>query len=399
MIIIDNLKLLGEKKNRLYLILVVWLLIGEVVIQLFPIIGIFIFLPFLAFLLYLLVLSFITKKDIREYSAWKLILLLILLIPLMLVMAIVLVVLFAVSIISYVFMTSWFILYGIILMSKKGDNLLRELPLKSLMRSIEFFGGILLAGILLFLFYYAPKLDVQKIIFETEVPPLLNYVYLIVGIVLAGLAAICLILMFKKSFNAWFGIFSIVAATYSFFLALKIFLGLNDPGSTSETSPLTEIALLVVDLSILVYAISTLLGSNAELLAKQLKHFGIDTIFIWLLFSKVSYEFVVNFPFEYILSLLNQGILSPFSTYLSIIDIPNEDSISFAKNIAVLVFFLLLLILLGLWEIRKYNRSRKKDIQGELGTIEKSDAPVANGGVEQTEKISLTTKTEEKEDV
>jgi len=406
MIIVDNLKLLGEKKNRLYLILVVWLLIGDIVIQIEPIVGIIIFLPYLAFMLYLFILAIITKKDVRDYSAWKLILLLILLFPIMIIMAIVLFIMFAFSVISYIFMTSWFILYGIILISKKADKKLHELPLKPLTRSVEFFGGIVIAGALLFLFYYAPMLDVQKVIFETEVPVLLNYVYLIVGIVLAGLALTCIIFMFKKSFNAWFGMFCIVAAIYAFFLALKIFLGLSDLESSSYTSLPMEIALLVIDISILVYAISTLLGSHAELLAKQLKYFGIDTIFIWLLFSKASYEFVVNFPYDSLLGIFVQGNTSTtFSPFLNLINLLNADLINLAKNIAVLAFFLILLILLGFWEIRKYNRAEWKRKGSDKEEIEKLVIPIEKKGFDERKsenqienKESENTQEEKKEE-
>ena len=64
----------------------------------------------------------ILKKDIREFSLFTLIGLLVISIPLMIIIMIVLFVLFAVSLISYVFMTSWFILYGLILISKRVDK-------------------------------------------------------------------------------------------------------------------------------------------------------------------------------------------------------------------------------------------------------------------------------------
>jgi hypothetical protein len=145
-----------------------------------------------------------------------------------------------------------------------------------------------------------------------------------------------------------------------------------------------EIALLAADLFILVYAVSTLLGSKAEVLAKQLKYFGIDTIFIWLLFSKASYEFVVNFPYEELLSLFNLGENSLFAPVLGIIDLLNADFINLLKNISVLAFFLLLLILLGFWEIRKYNRAEKKSkvSKGEE-EIEKLEIPIDTGEIEE----------------
>jgi len=201
------------------------------------------------------------------------------------------------------------------------------------------------------------------------------------------LALTCFIFMFKKSFNAWFGMFCIVAAIYAFFLALKVFLGLGDLESSSDTSPLMKIVLLVIDISIIVYAISTLLGSHAEVLAKQLKYFGIDTVFIWLLFSKASYEFVVNFPFDTLVSITNQGVISAiFAPFLNLVHLLNADLISLAKNAAVLIFFLMLLILLGFWEIRKYNRAERKKKAGDTEEIEKIEIPIEGEDIKEMEE-------------
>ena len=357
--ILDNLKQLLEKRNRLYLILVIWLIFGIVIIDFLPIVGIIIFIPYLAFLIFLYLVSIVFKKDIRDFSKLSLIGLILISLPLMLIIIVILFILFPFSLISYLFMTSWFILYGILLLSKRADKALKQHKAKKLTRGIEFFGGISVAITLLFLFYLAPMLDVQKMIFEAKFPIYLNYAYLIIGIAILSLAVICLIYMFKKSFNAWFGLFSIIIAGYTFFLVLKIFLGITSLESTSSTDLVTEIGLLIADILIIVYAISTLMGTHAELLAKQLKYFGIDTIFIWLLFSKASYEFVANFPYEILLDF-SENIAAGSSTVvpiLRLIDFLNYDVITLAKNIVILVFFILLLGLIGLWEIRKYNRT------------------------------------------
>ncbi|MFX1494406.1 MAG: hypothetical protein ACFFBZ_09015, partial [Promethearchaeota archaeon] len=77
---IDNLKKLGLKENRKYLILVIWLLIditliqipiqikiqiGAIEVELWDLIGVVIFLPFLTFLMFLFLLSMFFKKDIK----------------------------------------------------------------------------------------------------------------------------------------------------------------------------------------------------------------------------------------------------------------------------------------------------------------------------------------------
>ena len=222
MLFIDNLKLLFTKENRLYLIIVIWLLNGIVIINFLQIVGIFFFLPYLAFLMFLYLLSLVSKKDIRKFSPLTLIGLLIISIPIMIIIIVVLFILFAVSLISYVFMTSWFILYGLILFSKKVDNTLKDNKGKYLTRGIVFFGGMALSLVLLIIFYFAPSLDTYKIVFEKAFPNYLNYAYLIVGIVILFLFSICFISLFRKSFNGWYGLFSVLIVGYTFYLVLKI---------------------------------------------------------------------------------------------------------------------------------------------------------------------------------
>ncbi|MFX1396455.1 MAG: DUF3488 domain-containing protein [Promethearchaeota archaeon] len=383
MLIIDNLKKLIEKRNMGYLILVIWLLAGIVAIQFFPIVGIVIFLPFLTFLMFLYLLSLFAKKDIRDIAPWKVILLLIASLPVMLIISLFLFALFAASIVSYMLMTSWFILYGLILTSKSVDSKLKKLKGNKFTRGVEFFGGIAVSIAFLVLFVFAPLIDVQKLIFKDPLPLYLeiyiNITYLIVAGTIIGIGTLCFIHMFKKKFNAWYGIFCILAAGYTFFLALKVFLGLSSLESDTETTLLTEIGLLLADLFIIVYAISTLLGTQAERLAKKLKRVGLDTVFIWLLFSKASYEFIVNFPYDLLFRFTKDlfGDSAAVIPLLDVINFLNEDVINLAKNIAVLFFFIVLFVLLGLWEIRKYNREQamtsqelKSDETSEIAALE-----------------------------
>ncbi len=412
MLIVDNLKKLMEKRNRRYLALVLWLIAGIVTIDFFPFVGIIIFLPFLTFVMFLFFLSVFSKKDIRDIAHWKVFLLLIFSLPLMLIISVFLLGLFAFSIVSYMFMTSWFILYGLILTSKRIDSNMKKHKGSKFTRTIEFFGGIVLSLVLLVVFYLAPIIDEQKLVFKYMVPYYLELyltvAYIIVAVAIIGIGALCLYYVFKKSFNAWYGVFTILIAGYTFYLVLKIFLGVNSAESESETSLLTQIALLFADVFIVVYAISTLLGKQAEILAKQVKRFGLDTAFIWLLFSKASYEFVVNFPYDFIYNLSVDifGDSTSFLTFLgSIINYLNEDYINLAKNIAVLFFFLTLFVLLGLWEIRKYNRkqttSPKEEITESIeeGLKEIEDLEPTEQLDLDSEVISRTINSQDREDI
>lgn len=352
--IIDNLKKIFKKENWRLAILVLWLLVGVIVIQFLPIAGIIIFLPYLTFLMFLFLLSLGTRKNIMEYPTWKIVLLLVISLPLMILLAIILIALFAISIVSYFFFTSWFILYACYLIGIGIEKKLLKLPRsRTFIRTVIFFGGIFGSLLLLYLFIIGPTLFDFSLISTVEVPLFLNLAYLVVGCVIIGLAIFGIILMFKRIFNAWLGTFFILVVIYTLFLVVKIYIGLDDGGGSNTAQSIwTDIGMLIVDLVIILYSLSTLMGKNAELLAKRFKRMGIDTAIIWLIFSKVSYEFIHHFPYT-----LFEAINIPWIQFLTRL---NNDVINFWKNVAVLLFFIVLLLVIGIYEIRKYTKQQKE---------------------------------------
>ncbi|MBY8984640.1 MAG: hypothetical protein KGD65_06225 [Candidatus Lokiarchaeota archaeon] len=376
---IDNLKKIG--KNWRLTALVIWLLVGVAIIP-FPktnpivsIIGILIFLPFLVFLMFLFLLSLISKKNIFEYSPWKIILFLLISLPIMLLLSIILVVLFAISIITYFFFTSWFIFYGCYLIGKRVDEKLVSGEKKhSFLRFIIFFGGLVVSLLLLFLFIIGPTIFDFSIILETPIvfPWYLNGVYLLVGGVLIGLTIVCIVYMFKKSFNGWFGIFAILVAFYTLFLVLKIYMGIVGTGTDPKelATIWAYLGVIIPDLFIIFYSLSTLMGSQAELLSKRIKRFGMDTIIIWLILSKVTYEFIHYFPYE-----IFNAINIPWFLWINELAILNDELINIVKNIAVLGFFILILIIIGIYEIQKYHKERKKPLQEGLDEKKEVTSP------------------------
>ena len=253
-------------------------------------------------------------------------------------------------------------MFGSYLVGNKVDRKLRKTKFKSFLRFLIFFGGIIGSLVLLYFFIVGPELiDFSEIVgpelIDTVnkliiIPSYFKVVYVIVGIVIIGLAVICLIYMFRKHFNGWFGIFAPLASIYTLFLVLKIYLGLDAGETTTVSSIWTDIGLIAVDLLILLYALSTLMGSQAELLSKRFKRFGIDTVIIWLILSKVSYEFIHYFPYE-----VFEGV-----NFLWLSELAEWDNvfINTWKNILVLGFFILLLAFLGMYEIIKYAKDKKK---------------------------------------
>ncbi len=362
--IIDNLKKIG--KNWRLLTLVIWLLVGVAIIPnpnpIVSGIGILIFLPFLVFLMFLFLLSLISKRDIFEYPAWKVVLFLLISLPIMLLISGVLIVMFAISIFTYFFFTSWFIFYGCYLIGKRVDKkLVADGRGKKFLRFVIFFGGVVVSLLLLFLFVIGPDIFNTSVILETpiedEFPRYLNIIYFIVGGVLIGLMIICIVYMFKKSFNGWFGIFAILVSFYALFLVLKIYLGFVGTRTDEEelASFWAYLGIIIPDLLIIFYSLSTLMGSQAELLNKRLKRFNIDTVIIWLILSKVTYEFIHYFPYS-ILKDINISWI-PWISELSSLD---DRKINNIKNFAVLIFFIVILVIFGIYEITKYHKEQKQ---------------------------------------
>lgn len=393
---IDNLKKLS--KNWRLLTLVIWLLIGVAIIPypdpIVSLIGIIIFFPFLVFLMFLFLLSLVSKKNIFEYPTWKVILFLVISLPIMLLISIILIVLFLISVITYFLFTSWFILYGCFLLGKRVDKQAFKTPrAKPFLRTLIFFGGLAGSLALLYLFIIVPTLIDLSVISDTPIvfPWYLNLIYIIIGGILVGLAIIIVVYNFKKVFNGWFGIFALLVTFYTVFLALKIYLGIVDTEPRAIGSIWAYIAMVIPDLFIIFYSLSTLMGSQAELLSKRMKRFGLDTVIIWLILSKVTYEFIHYFPYD----LLNV-VPIPWIQWFATID---NDSINLIKNIAVLGFFILLLIIIGIYEIRKYSEDLlkpKEGIEAEVKEIfhpepipEESEPIVEEPEsiVEETEKI------------
>ena len=364
---IKNLQKLGEKENRIFLILVIWLLAGVTVIQVgnmlldytVVFIGILVLLPSLAFLFFLYVFTFISKKDIREVALWKLFILFIVTLPGLVFLALILAALFVFSIISYFFLTSWFILFGCYLIAKNLDERMHKRKYNAFTRSVSYFGGTFLAlGLLIGgttgTFILRTYIDISS-------DPILLVNSLIIGAIILIYFIIGLIYLIRGIFPAFLGIFFILVVIYTFFLVFKVFLGLS--GSGGSSSSITQIILLVFDIFIIVYSVSTILGSHAELLADKLKYFSVDNILVFLIFSKTAYEFAANFPYDALL-----GLQIPYIEYVVAVG----SDLNLWKNIAVLGFFFLLLLLVGSYEIRKYanfEQVKKRNIENRVSML------------------------------
>jgi hypothetical protein len=301
--------------------------------------------------MFLLIFSFISKKSIIQYETWKIILLLIVSLPILAILSLILIILFAFSIISYFFFVSWFILYGAYRTGIKTDKKLLKYPtVRPFLRIILFFGGTILSIFLLYLFLIGPTVFDFSSISTLQVPLFLNLIYIIVGAIIIIFTITGIIYLFKRINVAWLGIFSVLVSIYTLFLALKIYFGLSS-GEESAPSFWSSIGVIVVDVLILLYSLSTILGSQAETLSKKFKRISPETVLVWLIFSKVAYEFIHTFPYS-----LLENINFPLFNIVSLIE---RDDVNLAKNVAVIAFFILILIIIGIYEIRKYVKNQQ----------------------------------------
>jgi hypothetical protein len=382
---IDNLKKLGEKENKLYLILLIYLIVGYTVFRILTLvnlslIGAIIYFPILGFTSFFWFLSLLNIK-IKEYSLSRIILLLIIDCILMILFLIVIVVFIIVSIFSYIFFTSLLLLYGCFKMSKEIDERLYYKHGSWFWRGLEFWGGIAISLIFLYLAY----IGTFEAISVTNATEIINLAYIVVIIVIICITIYGLIHSFGRKFNGWLGTYFILVTIYTVYLVLKVFLGLTG-GSGQSSSLITIIGLLFLDLFILVYSISSIIGKQGEILAERFKKFKKDTLILWLIFSKAAWEYAVNFPYGILGIVQTLGIT--FYTELG-------NIVIMITNIGVLIIFLILVVIFGYNGIQAYGEEKKRLKTGKIEiwlskkSGERTDhkRPVSVANVEVDEKL------------
>jgi len=168
--------------------------------------------------------------------------------------------------------------------------------------------------------------------------------YIIIGIIigLVALSLLALILQKNHPFNAWLGLFVLFSSLYGAVLMVNAFLG----GEVSNVSPIldnpiTYIILFIFDVFLILYTISCLIGSKAEIILdlKIFKPIKPDGILIFLILCKVAYEFGTYY-------LADNEVIGVNAVLL--------------KNVAVFFLFLPLFLIMGLAGILQYGKIKKE---------------------------------------
>ncbi len=285
---ISNLKKLFDKENRLFLILVIWLIIGYTLYHFsLPNIGRGLFIPLLGTCIVLFIAALIFRIDLKHLSLKQIILYIIIavlvtfLIFLRLMGGFLFQIFFILGVVSYVVIIAVFLMHSSYQYGVEWD----EKDHKNSTRWIIFLGGTFIAIVLMLsISRLGIALQNTEIIFAFEVIAIILTVIVIFLAILAGLQAIK-----RKQANATLGIFFIFVAIYTLYLMLNVYFTFSS--SDNVYGPLMQIALYIFELFLILYTIAKLTGERAEIIGEKLKYIKSDAILVFLIFSKAAYEY------------------------------------------------------------------------------------------------------------
>jgi len=366
---ISDLKKLAEKENRKFLVLILWLIVGvtfvtfNIEFQIFGLVlnGFVLFMPLLIICIVLFLIAFFLQADIKELNRATIgkgvvltfIFALIFWFLGTEIFEIIGLVSFIVSFISYIFITSIFSMYYIYTYGIKLDEKFYKMPapLAFVARWFIFLAGIVIGlGIIIFIGQISiGQSHITAILriggYEFKVHDFVSLVPTIIIGTIIGLTAISLLALIfgdNHAFNAWLGLFILFSSIYGAVLMVNAFLG----GQVANVSPLldnpiTYVILFIFDLFVILYTISALIGSKAEVILdlKIFKPIKPDGILIFLILCKVAYTFGGYYLADSVFGGTNADLL---------------------KNVLVFWLFIPLMIIMGLVGILQYGKIKRE---------------------------------------
>ncbi|MGQ4874877.1 MAG: zinc ribbon domain-containing protein [Promethearchaeia archaeon] len=343
---LKDLSVLGKKEYRLYLIIIIWFIIDFTIASFNPIveINVILYIPLIGFCLILFVISFVFRKDLKEELSVKMFLKYALISGIFILIFIGIAVyliflILIISIMTYIFITSLFIMLNCYKKGVEFDEKLYKwpFPFNSIARLSVLLGGLFLSAILMLLFAGIGTVWALKSENIANFMAFIPWIMIILMIVLLGISALYLLL---GRFNAWLGVFYFWVGIYAIYLMIKAFTKAGG-GSTGGTYGLPlplQIALYVFDLYLVLGTIGSLIAksepiTNAMKKIPLLKGLKSDSVILWLIFSKVAYEFANSLP--------NMGV-------------------SELKAVAMFILYVPLFFILGFIGIVRYGKLKKE---------------------------------------
>lgn len=371
---LKDLKLLKEKENRLYLILILWLLIGFTMFQfeVLYVVGYIVFIPLIIISFILFLTALLSLKKFSEMSKKRIIISIIIFILLSLLFFnlfyTLLLYLFLLAIISFIIITSVFTMYYFYILGIRIDDFLYNLPssVKKFERWLFFIGGIIFSILLIIGAVIISELITggtgKAIGFNTSA----------VALIIVAIIIFFAIIGLRGRLNVWMGIFFVWVAIYTIYLMISIIYSRISVGGGNTLSIPIQILLYFFNLFLLLWTIGGLIGEKAKIIKEKLRIFGSDTIVMWLIFSMASFEFA------------SAGI--------------ETMDVDIFRYIAVYVLFIPLLFIMGIYGIYNYGNIIKersiKKLENEAkkeGIIEKEQVICTNCGAINEEGAKFCT--------
>jgi len=287
---ISDLKKLSEKENRLFLILIIWLIVGFTFYHFnLPNLGRGLFVPLLGICIVFFIAALIFRVDLKHLSYKQIIIYIIIAVIITIVLILRFYIgtlffqgFFIVGIVSYVAITAIFLIYYCYRLGVEWD----EKDHNKSTRWIVFLGGTLIAIVFM--------ISISRLGFalqanNPEIGIALGVFAIILTVIVIFFAVIGGLLALRKRLNAWLGIFFIFVAIYTLYLMLNVYFTLSS--SDNEYGFAVQVALYIFDLFLILYTIAKLTGEKAEIISEKLKYIKSDAILVFLIFSKAAYEF------------------------------------------------------------------------------------------------------------
>ncbi|MFX1257292.1 MAG: hypothetical protein ACFFAN_05510, partial [Promethearchaeota archaeon] len=332
-----------KKEYRLFLVLVIWLLIGFTLFQFNRtlVFAYIVFLPLLAICVVLFFVALILHKDLKTLSFKQIVIyciiagligLLFIIARLVMIITGIFSILLLIAIVSYVFITAIFYMYGCYRYGVEWDEKIYSLssPLNHILRWTIFLGGTLLAVLITF---FVSRIGISWAIRSAEIGNAFAWIAVIIMFLIIGLALIGGLFIFAGKLNAWLGIFFLFVALYTTYLMFNAFYALSTSGDVTYRLWI-RICLYIFDVCLILYTVGTILGEKVEIISKKLKFVKSDAILMWLIFSKAAFEFA------------NLGI--------------EGMNVETFNAVVGFVLFIPLLFIAGLYGILSYGKMKKE---------------------------------------
>lgn len=338
--IFKDLKILKEKDNRIFLILVIWMLFDIILDYIIPSIRLIIILPLLSYSCMLFLYTASKEKDLINMNFKEHILVFSMsvilgILPLSvyffnaIIYLITLLIMFLVSLIMYFFIphfhkketylySLWsLIFFGLVATSfsfallffplyvmykcYKGTNKIESKFSNNYYSKIWYLVQLVSGIALGFLIIAVSKLTYLKLSdefgsFEFDVAGPLDG---LLGIMLF-VVFLTIVLLFFRILNAWMGIFMVIVGIYAFYLMLKVYYALSISSVISgglipylsSYRYLIDIGVFIIDIVLFFYVIGTFTGKISGMLDVKIKSLKYESILLWLIISESSHYFI-----------------------------------------------------------------------------------------------------------